>query len=816
MFTVPFGIALAHVGLCLYVLFRRRFDDAIGRLFVVCLLFTALWDVDLAIAINRWPLLLSGLTWAQLASYGLIILGVVYWTFARAFLQRPWIAPEGWAVGVAGLAVIVSLDMHWLVLPPEALAWSYGWINADNLTFILSAMWWGLFMAMAALVIEIQQFQIQSPAHKNRIQYLLISTVLLATGYGMVLSQLVSFVTTGLLVTWLGGALLTYIVVVEDLIDIGTGVRRATSVLVVALVTVVVYVAGIYLVQVFLGDFLASTFLSRFLDRALLVATVAAVLLTIAYTPVRQISQRLINRILFGQRYDYQTVIHNYSQAISNILYLDDLVGVALTHIKRTLGVDKGILFILELESAKQFHLRTLPATGSNGLPKSIYLSKDTPIIQRLVNERQALAQYTIDISPQFKSVPENERQTLKALNCEWFIPILKKGQLIGIFALGPKKSGRPYSTQDIRLLGTLADQTALALENAALFDRLRRNLEEIKLMKNLMDSVLASIDNGVITVDTLGKITLFNRAAEAILAVPSERCVGLHYAEALPALTDTALPNLMAGVANRGDHYFNYEIVSELPDRGRVNLSMHLTPLKDAQDQTQGVAIVVDDLTETKHLQAVRDMFRRYVSPAVVDRLPSDPTDLQLGGQRQEVTILFADIRGFTAFSEKLAPEVLVDTLNQYLSIAAASILMYEGTLDKFMGDAVMGIFNAPLKQEDHVLRAVRAAAAMQRAMADYHHNIGRLRGLSFGVGIHVGEVVVGNVGMSDRMDYTAIGDAVNLAKRIQENTPGGKVLISEAVYQVVKDSVDAVFYEEMQVKGRERSVKTYELKWV
>jgi class 3 adenylate cyclase len=224
---------------------------------------------------------------------------------------------------------------------------------------------------------------------------------------------------------------------------------------------------------------------------------------------------------------------------------------------------------------------------------------------------------------------------------------------------------------------------------------------------------------------------------------------------------------------------------------------------------------MVIDDLTETKHLQAVRDMFKRYVSPAVVDRLPADPSELELGGHRQEITVLFADIRGFTQFSEKMAPEKLVDILNEYLSMAATSILMYEGMLDKFMGDAVMGIFNAPLDQEDHVLRAVRAAVAMQRAIAEYHHNIGQERELSFGIGLHVGEAVVGNVGMSDRMDYTAVGDTVNLAKRIQENSPGNKILISEDVYRVVSGSFELVFYQELKVKGREQPVKTYELVW-
>ena len=811
---VPLGIALVYLVLCLYLLLRRKLDDTIGGFFAAFLFLSTLWNVNLVAAAINVPGMPPFLSWPQLASYGLIILGMVYWAFARAFLQRSGVALWSWAIGVVGLALVISLDMGWLILPPEAFAWGNGWVRPANLTFVLSATWWGFFMALAAIVAEVQYFKAQSPAHRNRIQFLLISTVLLAAGYGMYLSLLEPFWTAGLIVTCFGGVLATYMVIVEDLIDLGTGIRYAIRTLVVILVTVAIYIAGIYLVNIFLGDFLVSTFLGHFLDRTLLVAAVTAVLLTIVHTPISRISHRLANRILFGRSYDSQVVIHNYSQAISNILYLSEMAKVVLTHIRQALGVDNGMLFILDSETNEKLYLRSVPPMGSNGTLRKISLTKNTPITQRLVVERQPLAQYTIDISPQFKEAPQEECENLKALKCEQFIPILKKQQLIGIFAVGLKKSGRPYNAQDLRLLRILADQTALALENAGLFDRLQRNLEQTTRMKNLMDNVFDSIDNGVMTTDIAGKITLFNRAAESILALPSENCIGYPYVEVLPGLARTILPNLIENVALRENRYSDYEIISEMPNRGQINLNLSLSPLKNAQNQTHGVTVVMDDLTETKRLRAVKEMFRCYVSPAVVDRLPSDPADLKLGGQRQEVTILFADIRGFTSFSEKLEPEELVDVLNQYLSMAAASILMYEGTLDKFMGDAVMGIFNAPLEQEDHTLRAVRAAAAMQRAIADYHQSIGQERGLSFGVGLHVGEAVVGNVGMSDRMDYTAIGDTVNLAKRIQENTPGGKILMSEAVYEATKNSINATFYQELKVKGREQPVNTYELR--
>ncbi|MDX1520020.1 MAG: adenylate/guanylate cyclase domain-containing protein [Anaerolineae bacterium] len=809
----PSGVALAYIALCLYLLSWRKPDTIIDRLFVTYLVLTALWDVSLVVAVNDVPALYPGIGWVRVSTYGLIFLGVVYWMFARAFLYLPW--RQNWALILAGTGLVLGLavDLKLLSISAGALAWSNGWLNESNLGFVLCVIWWAGFMALTIFQTLAQQWQTRNPAHRNRIQYLLLATVMLTLGYGLYLTLRDPFWTAGLVITGLGGALTTYIVVAEDLLDLGTGLRRLIRSTIVVLAVVSAYVVGVYLVQILLGRFLV-TYLGGLMDETLLIATVTVFFLAIFYIPIRSMSRSVANRFLFGQNYDYETVIKNYSQVISNRLYLRELAGTATTHIEQALGLQRSTLFMLEAVSNDYLTLQALSAREMNGSGvKSIILERDKPVAQRLYEEMLPLAQYTIDISTHYKSVSDDERNALKSLHYEWYIPVHKEDQLIGVLAVGTKKSGRPYTNRDISLLNTMADQTALALENATLFDRVQRNLEDMTRMKNLMDGVFDSMDNGVITTDVSGNITFYNRAAEKILAVPLAGAVGSPYTEVMPSLANTIFSNLVKNVLEREESYNDYEIISDLPDRGRAHLNISLTALKDARNRTRGVTIVLDDLTETKRLQAVQSMFRRYVSPAVVDRLPHNPKDLALGGHRQETSILFADIRGFTSFSEHLLPEVLVDVLNQYLSMAASSILMYEGTLDKFMGDAVMGIFNAPLPQEDHVLRAVRAAAAMQRSIADYHRNTGEEQGLQFGVGLHVGEVVVGNVGMSDRMDYTAIGDAVNLAKRIQENTPGGKVLMSEAVYEVVAQDVDAVFFQEMQVRGRQQPINVYEL---
>jgi class 3 adenylate cyclase len=174
-------------------------------------------------------------------------------------------------------------------------------------------------------------------------------------------------------------------------------------------------------------------------------------------------------------------------------------------------------------------------------------------------------------------------------------------------------------------------------------------------------------------------------------------------------------------------------------------------------------------------------------------------------------MSILFADVRGFTSFSERVAPEELVDILNRHLTVAARAIREHGGTLDKFMGDAVMALFNVPVPQPDHALRAVRAALNMQQCIAALGETEGHC--FHFGVGIHVGEAVAGNIGSPERLDYTAIGDAVNLAKRLQENAEGGQVLLSEAAYREVAPFVEARPLGPITVKGREEPVQLYAL---
>ena len=205
---------------------------------------------------------------------------------------------------------------------------------------------------------------------------------------------------------------------------------------------------------------------------------------------------------------------------------------------------------------------------------------------------------------------------------------------------------------------------------------------------------------------------------------------------------------------------------------------------------------------------------FRKYVASQVVDQLAKDDSfNLKLGGKKRNVAVLFVDIRGFTPLSESLQPEQVVNILNEYLALTTSCILGNNGMLDKFIGDATMAVFNAPFDLDDYVFRAVKAAADMRdgaNALAEkLQAQFGKK--VSFGIGVNCGEAVVGNIGCEFRMDYTAIGDTVNTAARLESRAAAGEILISKAVYEQLQDRITAEEVGEMELKGKSRAVMVY-----
>jgi adenylate cyclase len=223
-----------------------------------------------------------------------------------------------------------------------------------------------------------------------------------------------------------------------------------------------------------------------------------------------------------------------------------------------------------------------------------------------------------------------------------------------------------------------------------------------------------------------------------------------------------------------------------------------------------------------TKHDQLLKEAlaratYMRFMPPHVVDQILASPGSLSLGGVNQVVTTLFSDIRGFTSMAESLPPETVVEILNEYFAGAAPVVFTHGGILDKFIGDGMMALFGVPYEQSDSAARAVRAATALQREMIKLNQKL-KSRGLpeiTIGIGINTGNVVVGYIGSEQRTDYTAIGDAVNLAARLEKRAAPWQILISSTTLLVIGDEFKIKPFGQIQVKGKAELVEVYEVLW-
>lgn len=494
----------------------------------------------------------------------------------------------------------------------------------------------------------------------------------------------------------------------------------------------------------------------------------------------------------------------NVGQVINSSLELDEVLRIVMDNIVRLTGAERG--FLMLRDTSGQMTSRIARNWSQESINDS-ELTFSRTIVQRVIQSGEPLITTNAQEDQRFAGQESIMAFNLRSILC---VPLKVKNELIGVIYTDNRIRSGIFSDSERELITAFANQAAVAVDNARLFSSLKQTLAEVTELKSLMDNVFASIASGVITANIENQVTLCNRAAEAILGHGAADIIGHYLDDVLPTVAREIQPRLVE-LRQTDKPIVDLEINHILPERGSVDWRLNLSPLKDARQKTQGVTIVLDDLTERKKLEAQRRLLERMVSPAVLEQI--DPNSLQIGGKRVDITILFADIRGFTPYSEKQTPEKLVSVLNQHLAAAAEAVLHEEGTVDKFLGDAVMAWFNAPVPQPDHSLRAVRAALAIREAIAALHRQLPEHDQLSFGVGIHYGEAILGWIGTEKRLEYTAISDSVNTAKRIQENSARNQILISKEVYERVKQKVEAKPYAPLMVKGKAQPVDVYEV---
>lgn len=406
-------------------------------------------------------------------------------------------------------------------------------------------------------------------------------------------------------------------------------------------------------------------------------------------------------------------------------------------------------------------------------------------------------------------------------------MPVLSKSETPkGVIQVLNKRGG-PFTHLDEKRLQAFSSQISIAIENAQLF-------EEVVRVKNYNESILQSMSNGMLTVDAEGVIVKANRAAGKVLQLegPPSALEGRDAAEFFGTRnswllelmqrvletgeSDTALDAVLwlakAGPPKASDGPEASAPVDESDERP-VSINLSTVPMFNAKKEHMGCLLVFEDITTEKRL---RGTMARYMTKELADQLLEEG-ESALGGTMQTASVFFSDIRSFTTISEQMGPQGTVAMLNEYFSIMVDILMEHKGILDKYIGDAIMAVFGVPFPGDDDADRAVTAGVDMLRALrmlnerrvAEAHQPI------RIGIGINTDEVVSGNIGSNRRMDYTVIGDGVNLASRLEgaNKLYRTQMLISEFTAAQLKDTYRLREVDQIRVKGKHESVGIVEV---
>lgn len=335
---------------------------------------------------------------------------------------------------------------------------------------------------------------------------------------------------------------------------------------------------------------------------------------------------------------------------------------------------------------------------------------------------------------------------------------------------------------------------------------------EEFQTLQEFNESILQSMTSGLLVADKdTHRILKVNQAMERMSGLRAADMVGKTADEVFAGWHGLPLREFTDEVERQGSITLRKHRLVTAAGHEHYR-SIHGQVLYNQRGAQQGVVVLADDISETEIL---RETFSRYLSQQVMEQVLSD-TDLRsLRSTRREVTVFFADIRNFTTFAERHQPEAVVDILNEYFDLMVDVLFEHQGTLDKFLGDGLLALFGTPLEYADHRQHAVRAALEMQRATSALN-DVRRRRGqptLHIGIGINSGEAIVGNIGSEKRMEYTVVGDMVNVAQRLQAQADGGEVLIGASLFPHVQHFVSVYDTVETQVKGRQQPVRAHRI---
>ena len=543
-------------------------------------------------------------------------------------------------------------------------------------------------------------------------------------------------------------------------------------------------------------------------------------------------------------------------KAISSLeqsLDLEKTLQSVMAEARDLMQADRSTLWLID-KTREELWSKVKSADGNSLI--ELRIPADKGIVGYVASEGETLNIPDAYEDPRFN--PDADKQTGYHTRTILCMPVFdSSGELIAVTQLINKAQG-PFTSSDEEFMRAFNTQAGIALENAKLF-------ESVLLEKQYQKDILQSLSDAVISTDMEGRIVTINGAALELMGCPEDEddnrqlqrrweqgLVGRYLWEVIPMenLQFRLEDSLTLGAKHYVPEQFVYlamvpatatgdYCIPAAPDPDDPDLywawgkrhtgkaystdqvqlierSINITvnPLTNPEGGVRGGLMVIEDISQEKRMKTT---LYRYMTPGVAERVMALGDDMLMKGERKEVTVLFSDIRGYTTLTENLEADRVVEMLNAYFETMVEAVFNFEGTLDKFIGDALMAVFGAPLPLKNHAWAAVQSALDMRRRLAKFNQDrvMQHQPEIRIGIGISSGEVVSGNIGSQRKMEYTVIGDGVNLSSRLEGATKeyGCDIVLSEHTYELCRDLIWVRELDRIRVKGKMQPVNLYEL---
>ena len=508
-----------------------------------------------------------------------------------------------------------------------------------------------------------------------------------------------------------------------------------------------------------------------------------------------------------------------------------DLVSVFVEQAQDISRVDMTAFYVLKDPDDRKSDLKLFYKRGRYSVPEAI--PGDSELIRfvrecqeaLIFNNQQALEKDAVnEPAGRLREVPRFLTETLihPAMKSGMALPIVSPPREIGILFVGSQKPCF-FNRSRFHFLDSYTKLAGGAMQTSRLFGETRESTKKIDSLERYQDNVFNSMTNMVVTTDALGYIYYFNEAAAEAMGLVEDDLGRSLENTFRKSLSSKALKTVMRCLED-GTQVLGLEGIYRSGEK-ELDYSLNVTSLKTPRGKKEGLTLLftnqtlenelkqtVNVVTEEKRM--IKDMFCRYMSQEVLASMMESPDAIKLGGDKRDATVFFADIRGYTSFSEKREPEQIVEILNEYFSEAVEHVMKYKGYIDKFIGDCIMAVWGVPmLPEKEDAINAVSCALEIQKMVSSkkrkfFKKEASRLR---IGIGVNTGPLVAGNLGSVQRMDYSVIGDTVNLAARLESVAGADEVIISGETRKQLGNIFCLEERKPVMVKGKVKPIEIY-----